>query len=116
MAGVYRNRIYWELLSNPPMVLKTMANTSCANTPKKCFQQFHFRALKARSQRIHDKLAKGNRESHTGHGSRKNIMHDASMNIRQAIAAALKFICKLFVVDSQQMHNRRLKVMHMHRA
>ena len=34
MAGVYRNRIYWELLSNPPMVLKTMANTSCANTPE----------------------------------------------------------------------------------
>ncbi len=62
MAGVYRNRIYWELLSNPPMVLKTMAITRCANTPKKCFQQFHFRALKARSQRIHDKLAKGTRE------------------------------------------------------
>jgi len=62
MAGVYRNRIYWELLSNPPMVLKTMANTSCANTPKKCFRQIHFRAPKARSQRIHDKLAKGNRE------------------------------------------------------
>jgi hypothetical protein len=57
MAGVYRNRIYWELLSNPPMVLKTMANTSCANTPKKCFQQIHFRAPKAPSQRFHDKLA-----------------------------------------------------------
>ncbi len=57
MAGVYRNRIYWELLSNPPMVLKTMANTSCANTPKKCFRQFHFRAPKAPSQRFHDKLA-----------------------------------------------------------
>jgi|GEM_PF-3075277 len=33
-AGMYGNRTHWELCSNPPMVLKTMANTSCANTPE----------------------------------------------------------------------------------
>ncbi len=33
-AGMYGNWTHWELCSNPPMVLKTMANTSCANTPE----------------------------------------------------------------------------------
>ena len=34
---MYGNRTHWELCSNPPMVLKTMANTSCANTPENRF-------------------------------------------------------------------------------
>ena len=33
-AGVYGNRIHWELCSNPPLVLKTRAGTSRANTPE----------------------------------------------------------------------------------
>lgn len=33
MAGVYRNRTYWEPCSNPPLVLKTRAGASRANTP-----------------------------------------------------------------------------------
>lgn len=57
MAGVYRNRIYWELLSNPPMVLKTMAITRCANTPIDHFQQIYIRAPKAPPQRFHHKFA-----------------------------------------------------------
>lgn len=33
-AGVYGNRTHWELCSNPPLVLKTRARTSGANTPE----------------------------------------------------------------------------------
>jgi hypothetical protein len=33
VTGVYGNRTHRELCSNPPLVLKTRANTSCANTP-----------------------------------------------------------------------------------
>lgn len=34
-AGVYGNRTHRELCSNPPLVLKTRARTSGANTPEK---------------------------------------------------------------------------------
>src|SRR6185437_7211849 len=33
-TGVDRNRTDWERCLHPPLVLKTRANTSCANTPK----------------------------------------------------------------------------------
>src|SRR6185437_4550842 len=33
-TGVDRNRTDWERCSHPPLVLKTRANTSCANTPR----------------------------------------------------------------------------------
>jgi hypothetical protein len=34
MAGVYGNRTHCERLSHPPLVLKTRAGTSRANTPE----------------------------------------------------------------------------------
>ena len=39
--------------------------------------------------------------------------HELAMHIRQAVAAALKLVGQSFVIDSQQMHQRGMKIMDM---
>ena len=46
---------------------------------------------------------------------RKNVMYDMAMNVGQSKISSLKPVRQSFVIDSQQMHDRGLEVVHVNR-